>query len=52
MSLMEIIAHVIEQFKDKREAITFLEKIEGKVNDNVLNSFLNFTLKRQFAVSR
>lgn len=31
LSLAEIVAHIIKQYKDKRAAITFLEKIETKV---------------------
>lgn len=34
MSFVEILAHVIKQFKDKRAAITFLEKTEPKVKNN------------------
>ncbi|XP_011306849.1 26S proteasome non-ATPase regulatory subunit 13 [Fopius arisanus] len=34
LSLVEILAHVIEQFTDKREAIKFLESTEPKVEKN------------------
>ncbi|XP_046979336.1 26S proteasome non-ATPase regulatory subunit 13 [Schistocerca americana] len=34
LSLVEIVAHVVVQFEDKREAISFLEKIEAKVKSN------------------
>ena len=34
MSLVEILVHVIAQFKDKQEAITFLERTESKVKSN------------------
>ncbi|XP_043286701.1 26S proteasome non-ATPase regulatory subunit 13 [Venturia canescens] len=34
LSLVEILAHVIVQFEDKQEAITFLEKTEPKVSSN------------------
>lgn len=34
LSLVEIISHVVGQFEDKREAISFLEKIEAKVKSN------------------
>ncbi|KAJ8687443.1 hypothetical protein QAD02_023237 [Eretmocerus hayati] len=34
LSLMEILAHVVKQYKDKRAAITFLEKTEPKVKNN------------------
>ncbi|XP_068621921.1 26S proteasome non-ATPase regulatory subunit 13 [Battus philenor] len=34
LSLVEIIAHVVQQFTDKKEAIAFLEKIEAKVKMN------------------
>lgn len=34
LSLVEILAHVIKQFKDKRSAINFLEKTEPKVKSN------------------
>lgn len=38
LSLVEIVAHIICQFGDKKEAIAFLEKIETKVklNDEAL----------------
>lgn len=31
---MEIVAYVVEQFQDKKEAVAFLEKIETKVKTN------------------
>lgn len=31
LSLVEILAHIIVQFEDKKEAIQFLEKTEAKV---------------------
>lgn len=31
---MEIVAFVVEQFQDKKEAVGFLEKLEGKVKIN------------------
>lgn len=31
---MEIVAYVVEQYQDKREAVAFLEKLEGKVKVN------------------
>ncbi|CAH0699443.1 unnamed protein product [Spodoptera exigua] len=34
LSLVEIIAHVVKQYTNKKEAIAFLEKIEGKVKAN------------------
>lgn len=34
LSLVEILAHVIQQFKDKEEAIKFLNKTEAKVKSN------------------
>lgn len=34
LSLVEILAHVIKQYKDNRAAIAFLEKIEPKVKGN------------------
>lgn len=34
LSLVEILAHVIQQFQDKQEAITFLEKTESKIKNN------------------
>ncbi|XP_014474049.1 PREDICTED: 26S proteasome non-ATPase regulatory subunit 13 [Dinoponera quadriceps] len=34
LSLVEILAHVIQQFQDKQEAIKFLEKTEAKVQSN------------------
>ncbi|CAK1592818.1 unnamed protein product [Parnassius mnemosyne] len=34
LSLVEIIAHVVQQFTDKKEAIAFLEKVEAKVKMN------------------
>lgn len=34
LSLVEIIAIVIEQFKDPKEAVAFLEKTEPKVKIN------------------
>ncbi|XP_012279096.1 26S proteasome non-ATPase regulatory subunit 13 [Orussus abietinus] len=34
LSLVEILAHVIQQFQDKQEAIDFLEKTESKVESN------------------
>lgn len=34
MSLVEILAHVVKQYKDKRAAIAFLEKTEPKVKGN------------------
>ncbi|XP_015510781.1 26S proteasome non-ATPase regulatory subunit 13 [Neodiprion pinetum] len=34
LSLVEILAHVIQQFPDKQEAITFLEKTESKIKNN------------------
>lgn len=34
LSLVEIMAHVIQQFQDKQEAIKFLEKTESKVKSN------------------
>ncbi|KAH9631662.1 hypothetical protein HF086_001425 [Spodoptera exigua] len=34
LSLVEIIAHVMKQYTNKKEAIAFLEKIEGKVKAN------------------
>ncbi|XP_066593718.1 26S proteasome non-ATPase regulatory subunit 13 [Prorops nasuta] len=34
LSLVEILAHVIQQFNDKQEAIKFLEKAETKVKSN------------------
>ncbi|CAK9816031.1 26S proteasome non-ATPase regulatory subunit 13 [Anthophora quadrimaculata] len=34
LSLVEIIAYVIQQFQDKQEAITFLEKTEAKVKSS------------------
>lgn len=34
LSLVEILVHVIAQFPDKQEAITFLEKTEVKVKNN------------------
>ncbi|XP_058793430.1 26S proteasome non-ATPase regulatory subunit 13 [Phymastichus coffea] len=34
LSFVEILAHVIKQFKDKRSAINFLEKTETKVKGN------------------
>ncbi|CAH2056042.1 unnamed protein product, partial [Iphiclides podalirius] len=34
LSLVEIVAHIVQQFKDKKEAIAFLEKIEKKVHIN------------------
>ncbi|KAK2580072.1 hypothetical protein KPH14_012355 [Odynerus spinipes] len=34
LSLVEILAHVIQQFQDKQEAIKFLEKTESKVKSN------------------
>ncbi|XP_033222007.1 26S proteasome non-ATPase regulatory subunit 13 [Belonocnema kinseyi] len=34
LSLVEILVHVIAQFQDKQEAITFLEKTEPKVKSN------------------
>ncbi|GBP73727.1 26S proteasome non-ATPase regulatory subunit 13 [Eumeta japonica] len=34
LSLMEIVAHVVQQYSDKKEAIAFLEKLEPKVKIN------------------
>lgn len=34
LSLVEILAYVIQQFQDKQEAIKFLEKTESKVKSN------------------
>ncbi|XP_053621755.1 26S proteasome non-ATPase regulatory subunit 13 [Plodia interpunctella] len=34
LSLIEICAHIVEQYSNKREAITFLEKMEPKVKMN------------------
>ncbi|CAK9831550.1 26S proteasome non-ATPase regulatory subunit 13 [Anthophora retusa] len=34
LSLVEILAYVIQQFQDKQEAITFLEKTEAKVKSS------------------
>ncbi|CAB3233500.1 unnamed protein product [Arctia plantaginis] len=34
LSLVEIIAHVIKQYTNKKDAIAFLEKVEGKVKIN------------------
>ncbi|XP_050453291.1 26S proteasome non-ATPase regulatory subunit 13 [Cataglyphis hispanica] len=34
LSLVEILAHVIQQFQDKQDAIKFLEKTETKVQSN------------------
>ncbi|KAG7214137.1 hypothetical protein KM043_001491 [Ampulex compressa] len=34
LSLVEIVAHVIQQFSDKQEAIKFLDKIEAKVKSS------------------
>ncbi|XP_034186446.1 regulatory particle non-ATPase 9 isoform X2 [Osmia lignaria lignaria] len=34
LSLVEILAHVVQQFQDKQEAIKFLEKSETKVKSN------------------
>lgn len=34
MSLVEILANVVEQFQDKKEATVFLEKLETKVKIN------------------
>ncbi|XP_066991424.1 26S proteasome non-ATPase regulatory subunit 13 [Anabrus simplex] len=34
LSLVEILAHVVVQFEDKREAVQFLEKTEVKVKNN------------------
>lgn len=34
MSLVEILAIIIQQFEDKQEAVTFLEKSETKVSNN------------------
>lgn len=34
LSLVEIIAHVVKQYTNKKEAIAFLEKVEGKVKIN------------------
>ncbi|XP_044738552.1 26S proteasome non-ATPase regulatory subunit 13 [Chrysoperla carnea] len=34
LSLVEILAHVSEQYKDKKEAVVFLEKLEQKVKVN------------------
>lgn len=34
LSLVEIIAHVVKQFTNKKDAIAFLEKMEAKVKAN------------------
>ncbi|NP_001040331.1 26S proteasome non-ATPase regulatory subunit 13 [Bombyx mandarina] len=34
LSLVEIIAHIVEQYVNKRDAVTFLEKVETKVKMN------------------
>lgn len=34
LSLVEIVAHIVVQFEDKKEAIQFLEKTEAKVKSN------------------
>ncbi|OWR52614.1 26S proteasome non-ATPase regulatory subunit 13 [Danaus plexippus plexippus] len=34
LSLVEIVAHIVTQYADKREAVAFLEKIEAKVKMN------------------
>ena len=34
LSLVEILAHIVVQFEDKKEAIRFLEKSEAKVKSN------------------
>ncbi|KAJ0183029.1 hypothetical protein K1T71_001005 [Dendrolimus kikuchii] len=34
LSLVEIVAHIVKQYTNKKEAITFLEKIEPKVKIN------------------
>lgn len=34
LSLVEIIAHIIKQYTNKKDAIAFLEKVEGKVKIN------------------
>jgi 26S proteasome regulatory subunit N9 len=34
LSLVEILAHIVVQFEDKKEAIQFLEKTEAKVKSS------------------
>ncbi|KAL4712099.1 hypothetical protein ACJJTC_010960 [Scirpophaga incertulas] len=34
LSLIEIVAHIVKQYKDQKDAITFLEKMEAKVKIN------------------
>lgn len=34
LSLVEIIAHIVQQYTDKKQAVAFLEKVEAKVKMN------------------
>lgn len=52
LSLVEILAHVIQQFQDKQEAIKFLEKTEAKVQSNNEATALCKVLKGQILLDK